>query len=180
MKNKFVNGTIFVVFSFAIATISSGNVYALNEKRLSYDQQLLQDREKEKGDVRNISLTRNSESAFFTLEFLGPENTPYNEWYKIEVEIDKDYPFERPSIKFLGERPLHWFYYKNDFNLSKKNKHGLFYEIWSPSITISKAIDYIKDSFTNPKKYEDSMSGQLNDDYRRMVEEKLKEKLSSK
>lgn len=176
---RLFNISIFMFSALMIHTVANG-ANALNEKRLTYDHELLINRGQEKGDIRNIELTRKSESALFTLEFIGPEKTHYDGWYKIEVEIDSKYPFERPSIRFLDERPIHWFYYKNDFNLSNKNKHGLFYEIWSPSITVSKAIDFIKDSLASPDKYEDSMTGQLNDAYRQMVAEKLKEKLSQK
>lgn len=168
------------MFSILMLQTFANNAYAMNEKRLTCDHELLVKREKENKDIRNVELSRKGNSALFTLEFIGPENTCYNEWYKIEIEIDDKYPFERPSIRFLYERPVHWFYYKNDFNLSSKNKHGLFYEIWSPSITVSKAIDSIKDSLVNPDKYEDSMTGQLNDTYRQMVAEKLREKLSVK
>lgn len=128
---------------------------------------------KEVEDLRTrtetIKVIASSESTV-DLNFLGPPDTKFHEWFEIKVEFGVDYPFRPCSITFVGNRPKHWFYWKSD-NLSKDQDFGLFYGIWSPQITVAKAIELINHSLVHPEEYENNMSGQFDSKYRKEVDD---------
>jgi ubiquitin-protein ligase len=155
MKSYFTVGLAFILcISF------SSRSFAISENRLQFEKKQFNER---KSDIELLSW---SNKDILTLKFLGPENSEFHKWYEIQVELTSEYPFKPCSIVFIGERPQHWFYFKYD-NLSKNQDLGLFYGKWSPSISIVGAIDMIKDSLLHPEKYEDSMKGQYDEEYRR-------------
>ena len=78
----------------------------------------------------------------------GPENTPYEGGiFSFEIEFPKDYPFKPPRFKALTKI----FHPNVCFNHCDKICLDIFYDAWTPSITISELLLSIQNSLIYPQ-----------------------------
>ena len=93
-------------------------------------------------------------------KILGPDNSPYSDGvFFLDILLPKDYPFKPPNIKFTTK------IYHVNIRYDGKICMDIFYDKWSPAITISKAVQSIHsllaDEECNEYNFVDEQIGEL-------------------
>ena len=92
------------------------------------------------------------------ITFSGPSGTKYeSEKYTIKWRVQRDYPFKRPDLFWVGKAPDHKFYrwdHDDEYrvtrctNIGNHGCGGIFHDTWSPQLTVLDFIKQIRHSLT--------------------------------